>query len=84
MKYFLNFIEEMIQHPDYEGYRGGRVEVIPETTDETEHEYTTREYRFFTNSPLFEAFREEWDFKTVDEEVKDTFLDILKTMFYEA
>jgi len=60
-KFFLSFIEETIQNPDYEGYVGGRVEI-----SETGEEYVKEEIRFFTNKLSdFYRLRDELDFKEV-------------------
>ena len=62
MKYFLNFIEEIVFDPKYSGYIGGRVEVFGQ-----EDKYARMELRFFTDDLLgFYKFRDEYDFKDVN------------------
>ena len=62
MKYFISFIEEGIQNPDYYGYVGGRIEVY------SDGPYADEEIRFLTKRiEEFITFRDEWDFKKIGE-----------------
>lgn len=62
-RYFISFIEECIQNPEFYDYVGGRIEITDELSDRF---YATNEIRFFTNKiDEFYDFRERWDFKTV-------------------
>ena len=63
-KYWISFVEEGIQHPDYFGCVGGRVEVYDYDDDSG---YAIDEYRFLTRKRTeFENFRELWDCQDVD------------------
>jgi len=56
-KYFLSFVEEIIQNPDYFGYVGGRIEIWVD-----DEPYDIDEYRFFTKKLVeFDKFRNEYD-----------------------
>lgn len=57
--YFLNIVEESVQHPDFAGCVGGRVEVWAEGD---EHHYAIDELRFLTRKrEEFDEFRDRWD-----------------------
>ena len=77
MKYFISFIEEGIQNPDYYGYVGGRIEVY------SEGPYAYEEIRFLTTRVGdFTKFRDEWDFKHISESELNTLRNLAKE-FYE-
>ena len=57
-RYFVSFVEEGIMNPKYQGYTGGRCEVII-----NEERYAIDEYRFLTNKKSFYKFVDLVDFK---------------------
>ena len=60
---FINFVEEMIQNPDYEGYIGGRIEVSRQSDV-----YPSEEIRFFTKDVKgFNRFRDKRDMQEVSQ-----------------
>lgn len=57
-KFFVSFIEEAVQNPNYYGYTGGRIEISGHYD-----EYPRGEIRFLTNKrEAFYSFREKYDF----------------------
>ena len=60
-RYWFNVIEEMVQNPEYEWGRGGRIEVFEKGT-----EYAIFEARWFLPVEFADAFREVFDFKESD------------------
>ena len=62
-RYFFSVIEEMIQNPDYFGYRGGRIEVYD---NQSESPYAIYEARFLIPAEFMMSFRETFDFKESD------------------
>ena len=78
--YFLNFIEEGIQNPDFAGCVGGRVEVSREGVL-----WPFMELRFLTRqTEKFEEFRAEWDFKNVTREELDRVAASLEMVFNDG
>jgi len=68
-RYFLSFVEEAVMNPQFAGYIGGRVEIIP---DDSATGYSSEEIRFFTkDTDGFYALREKWDFIEVNEKSLD-------------
>lgn len=59
-RYFFSVVEECVMNPDYEGYRGGRVEVYDEQNNSG---YAIYEARFLIPEEFFETFREMFDCK---------------------
>jgi len=75
-KIFISFIEECIMNPDYYGYVGGRIEVYRKGP------YADEEIRFFTDKvEKFNAFRDAWDMKDVNEEELQTIRKIAQSYF---
>ena len=64
-KYVLSVVEEMVQNPDYQWGRGGRIEVY-----EQDKEYAIEEYRFFIPKELFESFCDAFDGKETNHPVR--------------
>ena len=62
-RYFFSVIEEGIMNSEYEGWRGGRIEIY-DRNDKTG--YACYEARFFIPAEFMESFRETWDFKESD------------------
>jgi len=62
-RYFISVVEEMIQNPDYFGYRGGRIEIYD---NESDSPYAIYEARFLIPEEFIEGFRELFDFKETD------------------
>jgi hypothetical protein len=60
-KYLLSVTEEMIMNREFDGFRGGRIEVWG---DEPHNIY---EFRFFLPEWMFESFMEMFDFKNITE-----------------
>ena len=62
--YFVSFVGEMIQNPEYDGYVAGRVEITPE---DGRSAYPTEEVRYFTKcSKEWEKFADTYDFCSLD------------------
>jgi hypothetical protein len=82
-KFFLNFVEEAVMNPNYEGYIGGRVEVFDEPSEDG---HAIEEIRFFTNKQSeFYYFRDKWDFETVDKQTLNAIRQAIKEKFsYET
>jgi hypothetical protein len=60
---FISFIEEGILNPNYQGYIGGRVEVLL-----PEDPWSSEEIRFFTKKiEPFYQFRDKWDMKKISQ-----------------
>ena len=60
---FINFVEEAVLNPDYDGYIGGRIEVSRQCDV-----YPSEEIRFFTKDVEgFNRFRDKCDMKEVSE-----------------
>lgn len=68
-RYFFSVVEECIMNSEYEGYRGGRVEVYD---NESDSPYAIGEARFFLPEEFMEGFRKLFDFKDSD---KPVFID---------
>ena len=62
-RYFMSVIEEMIQNPAYQMYRGGRIEV---SDRESESKYPVYEARWLVPIEIADAFRDLWDMKDFD------------------
>lgn len=76
---FISFVEECIMNPDYQEYRGGRIEV----SKPNDH-YPSEEIRFFTkNVEDFYEFREKWDMKEVSKKELNSIRTIVKEKFYD-
>lgn len=59
-KYYLSFVEEAVNNPEFEGFVGGRLEVFEGGP------YAAEEIRFLTNRlSEFYSFRDEYDGKEV-------------------
>jgi len=83
--FYLNFVEEFVLNPDYEGYRAGRVEIFQETPQESP--YAIDEYRFFyprEKEKAFDIFRDKWDFKSLNEEELIKFKEFLQKEYYDT
>jgi hypothetical protein len=65
-RYFFSVVEECIMNSDYEGYRGGRIEVYDNQDDSG---YAIGEARFFIPEEFIEGFRNLFDFKESDKEI---------------
>jgi hypothetical protein len=52
-RFYYTITEEMVQNPEYFGYRGGRIEVW----DATSKSKYPSEYRFFIPEELMDGFR---------------------------
>lgn len=64
-KYLLTVTEEVVQNPDYQWGRGGRIEVYEQGI-----EYAIEEYRFFVPNEMFDAFHDAFDGKETDHPVR--------------
>jgi hypothetical protein len=62
-RYFFSVVEEGVMNPAYAGFRGGRIEVYDQKSDD---KYPCYEARFFIPSEFMEVFRDVWDFKESD------------------
>ncbi len=60
-RYYYSVIEEAVLNPQYEGYRGGRVEVFDRLSKEYEKGYASYEARFLIPEKMFAAFRDIFD-----------------------
>jgi hypothetical protein len=58
--YFISFVEEGIFNPQYFKYTAGRAEIWTHWS-----QYDIDEYRFLTQDPDFDKFRDKWDFRHV-------------------
>jgi len=82
-EYFLNFIEEAVLNPDYSDYIAGRVEIFDEPS---ETGYDIDEYRFLVHRDKwreFWDFRDEWDFKVIDENKLKWFKEFVESNYYD-
>lgn len=77
---FISFVEECIMNPDYQEYRGGRIEVsLPEDP------WPSEEIRFFTkNVKDFYRFRDTWDMREVTKEQLDVIRTVVEEKFYDS
>jgi len=74
---FISFIEEMVMHPKYRGFIGGRIEV-----SYPKDEYPSEEIRFFTNKVKeFNAFRDEYDMKHIKPDMLKAIRQVVKLYF---
>jgi hypothetical protein len=62
-RYFFSVVEEMIMNPDFKGFRGGRIEVSDEQSDNA---FPIYEAHFLVPEELYEDFRAVFDFKESD------------------
>jgi hypothetical protein len=62
-RFFFNVVEEIVQNPDYFGYRGGRIEVSDE---KDKSGYPIYEARFLIPEELYNGFLDWIDFKESD------------------
>ncbi len=62
-RYFLSVIEEGIQNPKYQMFRGGRIEVYD---SKSKSGYAVYEARWLVPLEVADAFRALWDFKEFD------------------
>lgn len=62
-RYFFSVTEEFIMNPEYQGYRGGRIEVHDR---ESENPYADYEARFTIPEEFYDAFREVFDWQESD------------------
>ena len=77
--FFLSFVEEMIQNPDFFAYVGGRIEVYDDKS-----EFNIEEIRFLTKKKKeFYQFREKWDFEDISEKELKEIRRIVKKNFCE-
>ena len=73
---WIGFCEEVIFHPDYLGYVGGRVEIY-----HANEEYPD-EYRFLTKAVhSFHWFRNYWEGRNVNQREVDFVLWCVRTWF---
>ena len=79
MRYWLNFTEEFIMNPKYEGYVAGRIEVHVKSEP-----YSIDEIRYFTNKPDFYKFREKWDWKKLSKRKLKKFEKKVKEEFHDV
>lgn len=67
MRYYLTITEEVVQNPQYQWGRGGRIEVYDE---QSESSYPINEYRFFIPNELFDGFFDAFSGKETNYPVK--------------
>lgn len=68
-KYTLSVTEEVVQNPDYQWGRGGRIEVY-ENIGGRLSDYAVEEYRFFVPKEIFDKFHDLLDGLETDHPVK--------------
>jgi hypothetical protein len=61
-RYFLTTTEEMIMNREFDGFRGGRIEIYDE---ENKGGYALTEVRFFVPENMYNGFIEMFDFKSL-------------------
>jgi hypothetical protein len=81
VKYLISFVEEAVMNPQWDGYIGGRIEVTP---DGSPFGHASEEIRFFTKkTDEFYLFRDQYDFKDVDETTLNLIRKIATLVFME-
>jgi hypothetical protein len=77
--YFVSFVGEAVMNRDFADYIAGRTEVTPSVSVTG---YPTEEIRWLTKRvDEFEAFRDKWDFKDVNQKTLDMIRDTTARKF---